>query len=503
MTTFETREFQVRLEDEEARTVSGIAVPYGETISLHGFKERFERGAFQEFDETVKLLWQHEEPIGKITRAEETEEGYKIDAVISTTPRGDEAYTLLRDGVVDSFSVGFEPIEDRREGDVVVRTKARLREVSVVSFPAYSNAVVEQVREAQEDTLKEVSVEETQNTEVAELRSAIEDMDRRMTVMAESAPSVVVNEGPQFRSLGEWVKALGENDEGAHALYRAASWSPAGSVVADSVSENAWVSETIRLVDLGRPTMNAFRRATLPGEGMNVEYPQVKTNGLAVAQQSVEGEDLAYGKLSLETVTAPVKTFGGYTRMSFQVVQRSSVAYVDAAMRALAIEFGKVTNANVVAELEGATLTEEAWDGSAAGLFEVIANAAVSTYTEAGLRPQFLLAAPDSYVALATLFDSDDRPIVGGSAPVNNVGTANLPGLTGTIAGLPIIVDPALTAGGLYVANSEALVSYESGGAPLRLQDENIVNLSQDASMYGYEAVTIPIPEAIVSVTTA
>lgn len=345
-------------------------------------------------------------------------------------------------------------------------------------------------------------MEESTN-EIAELRSAVEDMDRRMVVMAESAPVAVVNEAPKFRSLGELVKALGENDQDAISYYESRAWSPAGSTVGgESIADDAWVSETIRLVDMGRPTMGAFRKGTLPASGMNVEYPKVAANTTDVAKQASEGDDLSFGMISLTSETAPVETFGGYTRMSFQTIQRSSVAYVDAALRAMAIEFARATNQNVVDALEAAAGTGTAtWDGTAAGLFGVIADAAVEIYTGTGLRPQFFLAAPDKYKELSVLFDADDRPIVGGNAPVNNIGTANLVGLTGTIGGLPIVVDPALASGGLYIANSEALVSYESAGAPVRLQDDNVVNLSRDVSLYGYEAVTVPMPEAIITVS--
>ena len=119
----ETREFEVRLTDGETRTVAGIAVPYGDTISVGGYSERFERGAFGDIADT-KLFYGHKEPIGRVVRGEDTDAGFMIEAVISDTVRGNEVHTLLRDGVLNKFSVGFEAVEDRMDDGVVVRTKA-------------------------------------------------------------------------------------------------------------------------------------------------------------------------------------------------------------------------------------------------------------------------------------------------------------------------------------------------------------------------------------------
>ena len=49
--------------------------------------------------------------------------------------------TLIRDGVLDSFSVGFVPIESQKDRDGIThRRKVRLLETSIVSWPAYQNA---------------------------------------------------------------------------------------------------------------------------------------------------------------------------------------------------------------------------------------------------------------------------------------------------------------------------------------------------------------------------
>jgi hypothetical protein len=64
--------------------------------------------------------------------------------------------------------------------------------------------------------------------------------------------------------------------------------------------------------------------------------------------------------------------------------------------------------------------------------------------------------------------------------------------------GLPIIVDPAMAVNAAYVANSRALQTLESPGAPVRLTADDITTLTDSISVYGYMAITVPFPAAIV-----
>lgn len=143
----------------DGRTVFGLVVPYNSETTIHeghrSYVERFAPGAFArsiaERGNRVKLLVNHDRqslPIGRAVSLRETPEGLVGEFRVSQTPAGDQALELVRDGVVDSFSVGFVPIRDRRDGSVVVRTEAAIREASLVGFPAYEGALIAGVRSA-------------------------------------------------------------------------------------------------------------------------------------------------------------------------------------------------------------------------------------------------------------------------------------------------------------------------------------------------------------------
>ena len=503
MSNIETRDFR-GVVDTDQRTITGIAVPYGQEIAIaNNTYERFAAGAITTVED-VKLFWNHDEPIGKVVEGRETEAGFEITAYISETPRGEEVLTLLRDGVLNKFSVGFIPVENEHDGNTVVRTLVDLKEVSVVPFPAYSGANISEVREEAEisETPDEPQIEQESETmsenieldvrtvqdEVAELRRVVE---AGMTVATAPAADT------KFRSQGEFVKALASGDADAKELaIRAASTS------ADTVALPGWLGYIDNLIVNNRPTVSAFSRGALPSAGLTVEYAQVSSNTLAVGVQDPENEALSFGNLSIDTTSASVVTYGGYTSFSRQTIERSSVNYLDTAFRALTIQYAKATNAALVAKLAGLTWTGKVFDadgGTAASLIEGVANGAAYIQAQTGLTPEFIIAAPDAYVKIVTVAGSDGRPVVlADGAGVNNVGSSNVAGLRGSLLGLPIIVDPALATGVVYMANSAAVQTLESAGSPVRLTSGDITTLTDDISVYGYAAFTVPFEGAIV-----
>jgi HK97 family phage prohead protease/HK97 family phage major capsid protein len=499
-----TREFQARLVDAEERTIVGLAVPYGQEIDLNGnTKERFEAGAIRSIED-VKLFYGHEEPIGKVVEGRDTEEGYEIVAKISDTPRGNEIYTLLQDDVLNRFSVGFYPVKDRKEGQTIVREEVTLLEVSVVPFPAFSGAKITEVRseseteeveeivetpnETESETMENIELDvRTVQDEVAELRRVIE---AGQTVETASPAS------HKFRSQGEYAKALVEGDEDAKALARAASTS------ADTVALPGFLGFINNLIDTNRPALSVFSRAALPAAGLTVEYAQVSANTIAVGVQDPENEALSFGNLTIDSVSANVITYGGYTEMSKQTILRSSVNYLDTALQALSIAYANATNAALINVVQTQDYSAKRFDvsaGTSAALIAGLTDASTYIFKNSGLRPEAIVCGTSAFKFLLSVQGSDGRPVVVvDGAGFNNIGSANVPGLAGQIMGLPIIVDPAMSVSRAFVANSRALQTLESPGAPVRLTSEDITTLTDAISVYGFMAITVPFAAAIV-----
>jgi HK97 family phage prohead protease/HK97 family phage major capsid protein len=504
MAEMETREFEVRADLEE-RTITGLAVPYGQDANIGGtYMERFVPGAISDVTD-VKLFYGHEEPIGKVLTGRDTEAGYEITAKVSDTARGNEVMTLMRDGVLNKFSVGFVPLESERDGSTVTRTKVSLKEVSVVPFPAFAGANITEVREdggtpaetsepqpEQENPMSEnieLDVRAVQD-EVAEIRRLVE----AGTTVATPAPL-----GSEFRSQGEFAKALVAGDAKAQQFARDAS---TASTSADAAVVAPWFGYINTLIANNRPTVSAFSRAALPATGLTVEYSKIDSNTLAVGEQDPENEALSFGNLTFETVSTPVKTYGGYTSFSRQYVERSQVNTLDQVFQGLALAYAGASNLALVTAIGALSYTGKTFDadgGTASSLAEGIANGAGYIFTNTGLRPEFILTGVDGYVKLAKVAAGDGRPVLlADGNGVNNIGTMNVTGLAGSVFGLPIIVDPAIGTGIVYMANSAAVITMESAGAPVRLTDGDITTLTDSVSVYGYMAIAVPREGAIV-----
>lgn len=503
MTELETRSFEVRLE-ADTREVVGIAVPYGQVADIGSYQEKFAPGAIRSVED-VKLFWQHSEPIGKILEGRDTEAGFEIRAMISDTPRGQEAYTLLKDGVINKFSVGFMPLEQTREGSLVTRTLVDLKEVSLVSFPAFQGANVAEVREestvaevvADSIRTKETNMSENMELDVRAVQDEVAEIRRELELV--KTPAISVSTEGKFRSQGEYAKALVSGDSDAVELFRAAT-------SADVALRPAFVGFVNSLINSGRPTLAAFSTSALPATGLSVEYAKINTNTIAVGKQTTENTALSTGDIALSTVSVSVGTYGGYVKLSKQAVERSTVNYLDVAFQAMSLAYAKKMNTEFVAVLAGLTWTGKTYDISAltaAAVAGGIADGSAYIYTNTGLSPEFIVAGVTAYKRLVGIVDTAGRPVVlQDGAGVNNIGGADIPGLRGSVFGLPIIVDPALETKTAYMANSLALTTYESAGAPVRLSTADVTTLSDFYSVYGYAAFAVPFEGAIVKLNT-
>jgi HK97 family phage prohead protease/HK97 family phage major capsid protein len=505
MSEMEVRSFEVRLEPE-TREVVGLAVPYNQVADIGSYQEKFVPGAIRSVED-VKLFWQHSEPIGKILEGRDTEAGFEIRAMISDTPRGQEAYTLLQDGVINKFSVGFMPLEQTRDGSLVTRTLVDLKEVSLVSFPAFSGASVSEVRQeeitvaevvADSIRTKETNMSENMELDVRAVQDEVAEIRRELELV--KTPAISVSTEGKFRSQGEYAKALVSGDSDAVDLFRAAT-------SADVALRPAFVGFVNSLINSGRPTLAAFSMSALPATGLSVEYAKINTNTVAIGKQSAENAAVSNGDISLSTVSVSVNTYGGYVKLSKQAVERSTVNYLDVAFQAMSLAYAKKMNTDFVAAIAALTFSgSKVVDASALTATAVagaLADAASYIYTNTGLSPEFIVAGVTAYKRLVTIVDSAGRPLVlQDGAGVNNIGSANIPGLRGSIFGLPIIVDPAISDKVSYVANSLALTTYESAGNPARLSTTDATTLSDFYSVYGYAAIAVPFEGAIVKINT-
>lgn len=492
---------------EEKREFTAIGVPWN-TIYDTGwdYRERFDADSV-DADGAI-LVYRHADPIGLITSTRSTDDGLEITARISKTPRGDEVYTLIRDGVLHSMSIGFTPIAYRHDEvngqDVTTITQAKAHEFSVVPNPAYESAQITQVRQK-----KEPEMTQTTTNEIDDLRSHIDDLDRKITAL----PTHHEPPAPDTRSAGAIVKAIADGDDQTIKMvngYMSRAFDGT-KIEADGASATpVWIKDLTRIIDNANPLAHLFSTAALPAEGMSIEYTQLKSNTISVAQQKNEGDQLALGTVATETKNAPIYTYGGATKLSFQAIQRARTNMVDLSLRAMAVAAAK-QNATAFHSFLEKQISEQAknaisitkaasaltWPDLLAMLLDV--NKA---YNDLGLALDGAIVDRATFLAIGSLEGKDGRPLMDVTGTGSNtVGTIDAKAFQGQLGNVTFVPDyDATSARGTSIAgtfyNAEALRTYTSGIA--HLQDENVLTLTRDMSVYYYAAHAAEIPAALV-----
>jgi HK97 family phage prohead protease len=143
-------EIETKRLDGDQWTVEGYASTFGNTdlggdiVAKGAFASHIAAGA------KTRFLYSHDpaQVLGTATRLSEDDSGLYGSFRISKTPLGESVRTLLKDGALDSFSIGYIPRDfdfDQKAGTRTLKD-VELLEVSVVAMPMNPAAVVTAVK---------------------------------------------------------------------------------------------------------------------------------------------------------------------------------------------------------------------------------------------------------------------------------------------------------------------------------------------------------------------
>lgn len=509
-------DMNLRISDAKTRTVTGIAVPY--EVEAHG--EIFARDAVT-LEPGAKLFWQHEEPIGLITDGKHTDAGYEITARVSETSLGNDVMTMLRDGVIDKFSVGFQ-LRDYEIVDGIRRvTDALVREVSAVVFPWYSSADITAVRNEQNSEDETSSPDNTDNepvsatiqgetnmenttpvvpdaAEVRELMDGLAHLERKVSDMEikDTAPA-----GSEYRTAGDFIMALAQGQDTAVRAYN-------GATTSDSVVTPIDRDLTM-LVETAAPLRQVFSTAVTPADGMAIYFAQLGGITDGTAAQAAQGDDLGYYEIQVTAKNTTLKTIGSFIELSIQSITRSTVDFLNNTFRGQAIALGNKLNAELIAQYQTTVaaqitannkVTFAATGATYNTWLGAITDAAVK-FATLGLPMEYLIVDTVTFKELMALQGSDGRPVLlVDGAGTNNVGSISPTGLGGNFAGVRVVAVAQLNTNKSQCAfvNGAALRQYTT--ANLRLDSTNAINLSQAYSLSTVTAVADEYPSAIVGI---
>ncbi len=138
-----------RGEFEGYGSVFGVEDSYSEVVAPGAFERSLKE--LKSLGRMPAMLWQHrwQDPIGVYTEVKEDNVGLHVVGKLAMKTRlGAEAHELMQMGAIDGLSIGFIPRKEEidNETGVITLTDIDLWEVSLVTFPANSDARVQEVK---------------------------------------------------------------------------------------------------------------------------------------------------------------------------------------------------------------------------------------------------------------------------------------------------------------------------------------------------------------------
>ena len=490
---------------EERREIAGLIVPMGtgEVGHTNLGGAVFEAGSIDITDiSKVRLLSQHDmkKPVGRMTAAEVRPEGIYATFKLSRSTGGNDALIQAQEGLVSGLSIGAEIIASKpsRNGHMVV-TAAKLKEVSLVTEPAFKSAQVLEI--AAEETLP---VEETPQTES---ETVVEDTTVEATPVEAAAveaarPTItaMVYTKPRLDLSNE---AFLENsiraqfgDENARQYLAAASDT--------TTTEVAGLVPTRQLTEIinnkstaGRPSIDAISTGALPDAGMKFQIPRVKTvPTVAAAAEKGAFDDT---QIEIEYLDVTVAKYAGMQQFDVEVLDRTSPAFFSELQSLMADAYAKATNVAVRTAIQtgasaDATTITLPWDGAEMAGF--IARASDSIYTATLRFASGVIVSPTQWSNIMGMVDSQNRPLFIASQPQNAAGNVSQ-SLRGSLLGLELYVDYSLTGsadGSIVVVNRDSFTWYES--PRLQLRADKVGTGKVEVGYYGYGAIATKVPSA-------
>ena len=505
-----TTPFTITAADSEARTITGQIVAFDMPANASTGKVMFKSGSLNPTN--VKLNLEHDSarPIGKTLNMELSPDGKSISATfkISKTTAGTDAIQEAIDGLRDGFSVEANAIEfGHNEDGTMVVSKADLVGVALTHNPAFDSARVSNVAAT---TAPEDSESSPDDAEAQPQQPTEGDVVENTVTEPTAAETVEASATVQASSIAKPVNFIATRNPVVSpetflmhkvAAMRGDEQSRSFIAAATSTSDNPGLIPTRQLrevvnglSDNVRASIDSISSGTLPDAGLVFQIPKVTQ--LPDVSQVNELGAVTPVELHTDFIDVDVKSFKGSQIMSVELADRSDPLFFSELISTLTSQYARATNAyNSAQIITGATKTATGYgtDITATELLSWVSAGAVSVYANTFKFADAIVVSPQMWGRIMS-FSVDGRPIYNALQPQNAAGNAQPRSLRGSVNGLDLWVDTALSGTGddsMYVINRDAYTWYESPRLELR------TNIISDGSigilMYGYGATATKI----------
>ena len=490
------------------REITGIAVPYGVAATVaDGTSVIFEQGSLPVDGKAPRLYMNHDSTnaIGIVTERVDTPEGMMFTAKISKTQAGDEALILAMDGVLDSVSVGVNPIKytTAKDGTVTV-TAADWIELSLVPVPAFAGAIITDIAASIPQEEPEISTIETEPTQETEPMSeatipAVEATIPTAPIFAQAKRKFVMP------TAGEYLAAMhagGDTFHNVNAAYKeavrdqqSALQAAAGDVLTTDTPGLLPVpvlGPVFQDLNFVRPVVTAFGARSMPNTPSKTFIRPTITTHTSAATQT-ENSAVSATTMVIASNTVTKSTVAGQVTLTMQDMDFTDPASMNIILNDLAGEYLiKTDDIAADALVTGKTASGSTWTvtaGDPTSLINSLYDAAREIAEDSNYFPTHLCVSPDVWEKLGAQLDSNKRPVLGyvtdGIMGQNSIGKVGGMGYNNmNVMGLQLVVDNNFASGTMLVVYAPGFEIYEAQQGVLSIANPS--TLSRTFSYYGY-----------------
>ena len=509
-----------KVEGVPSRTVSGVAVPYGVAATVSdGTKVIFEAGSLPTDGKAPKLYVNHdsEQAVGIVTERVETSDGMMFSARFSKTSRAEEALQLSLDGVIDSVSVGVNPMKFKikDDGTMVVQAAEWIELSLVTGRPAFADAVITQVAASEGESIPQVETEITNiQIEVPEQEKETMSVETPIEAAIPTSPVVFAEAKREFRmpSAGEYLAAMhigGDTFRKVNAAFHDAARRNQSAIEAVSQDLTSDTPGLLPVPVLGpvfqnvnlqyRPVVNAFGTRAMPqGSGITFTRPSI-TTPTSSGVQSTQGTAVSSQTMVLAANSVSRQTVAGSIQIAQQTMDFTDPAAMNIILNDLAGQYLKQTD-NIaadylVAQKQASGFTWTVTAGDASSLMTAIYGCAENISTTTNLFPTHMVVSPNVWAKLGSQLDNSKRPLfpaIGAPGLIgqNTLGAGNATSWSGmNPLGLELVVDGNLASNTMLVVHGPAIELYEAQQGMRSVEVPDL--LARTFSYYGYFATFV------------
>jgi HK97 family phage prohead protease len=470
---------------EERREISGKIVPMGtgEVGKTNLGAYVFAAGSIDIEDASkIKLLSQHDmkKPVGRMVSSEEKEDGIYATFKLSRSTGGNDALIMAQENLVTGLSIGAEIIASQpsRDGYTVV-TSAKLKEVSLVTEPAFKSAQIleiaaEEVTPVEENPTTESETPVVEDTTPVEATPSVEAAAveaARPTVSAMYYTNPII-EVTKRNYLENTLKANLFGDDESRQWLRAADNDQTTGAGFIPTPQSTQLLNFLSNAD--RPVIDSITRGTMPEFGKTFELPKITT--VPLVDQIDENDPVTESQLEASYITVTKKSFKGRAITTLELLTNSTPAFLDELLVQMEFAYAKDTETYVTGEVaNNGTLNATGQANSADGLLKYISSAAAAVYSASLGFARNLVVTPEQWANIMS-YNDQGRPIYIAANPQNAGGALSPLSVRGSVAGLDLRVSRYITSGApagtgdysMLVVNPDAYTWYEGARQQLR-----------------------------------